>query len=76
MTDRYLTPEIGGKIAFYVVQNGMFEPMIDSNINVKNIEDFLVSGIYNKRLPAMTKDDADFIISVVEELVDDMLMKK
>lgn len=68
---RYLSTDQVGNFAFHLVKNDVYLPLKDGNINAQKIEDALFMGIYRNQLPAMTQDDVNFIIQIVEEILEE-----
>lgn len=59
-----------GALAIDILQNQLHLPLTDGKINVEQIEDQIVIGLYSGELQPVTEEIVDLAISSVQDMVD------
>lgn len=67
---RYQEPEVLGRIAVDVMRNDMHRPITSGKCHRNNVEDGIVGGIVGGFLPAMNKEDVEFICDMIDDLIE------
>jgi len=65
----YLNPDQQGTVVLDILQNNFHAPLVDGKCNADNIHEELTIGILAGVLPPMDEEDADMIISLVDEMI-------
>jgi len=59
-----------GQVAFDVLRHDYHRPYINGKCNRESIEDNILDGVYKGELPAMNKQDVDFVCDLVDDLIE------
>jgi len=64
-----LSADKQGTMVLDILQQGFHQPIINGKCNADNIHEELTIGILAGVLPPMDEEDADTIISLVDEMI-------
>ena len=66
-----LTVEQQGMMVFDILEHNIHQPVIEGMCNRDKIEEHVTVGILSKNLPPMTQEDVDWVVMMINQLIQD-----
>lgn len=66
----YNNSEALGRITLDVINCDFHRPLVSGKCNREKVGDFIMAGIYLKKLPPMNEADVEFVCDLVDDLIE------
>lgn len=63
--------EVHTPIVLHLLTNGHHKPIVQGKCNRDAIEEQLTIGILSRELPPMDQEDVDWVIALIDDVIDD-----
>ena len=65
------TDEVHTPVVLHLLTNGHHKPIVRGKCNEANIEEQITIGLYAQELPPMDQEDVDWVIALINDIIDD-----